>query len=103
MTISIWMTLTINLTLNISRAVEHGETGRPDTPSSGLLVCLLSSIPIQSTKVCQRHFSQRAISIRFDCISDREKRGVAILAVPHTVNYRSEERRVGNECRSRWS
>ena len=36
-------------------------------------------------------------------IDEQQVAEMTAYAIEHGVNYRSEERRVGKECRSRWS
>src|SRR2546426_12355103 len=48
-------------------------------------------------------FGLRMRKVRKDVIAKRVEEALDLVALPHQRYGRSEERRVGKECRSRWS
>src|SRR3989475_12753039 len=74
------------------------------------IACLPSKNIIHSAKVASyfRRIEEFGITkgdwkINMAAVRERKRRMVAGLVDVHIDNYRSEERRVGKECRSRWS
>src|SRR2546427_3329325 len=74
------------------------------------IACLPSKNVIHSAMVasCFRRSEEFGITkgdwkINMAAVRERKRRMVAGLVDVHINNYRSEERRVGKECRSRWS
>src|SRR5574341_2225880 len=64
--------------------------GYPGSPTAGLIDAISDAYdPVL-----------KDMGIYFDC-SGNEASAAALLSA--SINYRSEERRVGKECRSRWS
>src|SRR5260370_37244776 len=70
---------------------------------------LSSSEPAERPRAIRPHVSEHVpvgftpLLLQFDCAIDVSEGVKRLLVVPQQNFRRSEERRVGKECRSRWS
>src|SRR5688572_31825324 len=74
----------------------QAEDGIRDLTVTGVQTCALPIFRWTRPPVCRRHCASRRAR-------PRPRRAAGTRAAGMPVGQRSEERRVGKECRSRWS
>ena len=68
------------------------------------LILFLLAFPLSSVKLLLMNVGQKATLLTFQLMLNQvKKRFMETIYFQVFILYRSEERRVGKECRSRWS
>src|SRR5260370_8050314 len=84
----------------------QGEDGIGDSSVTGVQTCALPIYLYSKSIDDASSIGGGGVTVVQNDLDFRAERGVSSFNRPHTlsINYmRSEERRVGKECRSRWS
>src|SRR2546430_5563823 len=82
----------------------QAEDGIRDLTVTGVQTCALPISPVVRRRPCERLVRDpHEPGVRVFPVPDRVRHEVRLLGDVHAAVLRSEERRVGKECRSRWS
>ena len=87
--------LALAAVLLVRQTVFRG--GQPDAPAAVPTAPAVTALPAPT------HVTVQPLAATRDALADTQRADASAHTTPETAAVRSEERRVGKECRSRWS